>query len=102
MPSNDPQSPLRSGIDPSSDLAPLVEMYIDELPPRIAALESAVNGNDPQTVRKLAHQLRGSGTSYGFPLITDLAGQLEEAITQGRPWQDAAALLLSTLRRITR
>lgn len=59
--------------------------YRNRLPARITALETALEGlgrNDQEsiaTVRRTAHQLRGSGATYGFPEISEAAKSLEEA-----------------------
>ena len=63
--------------------------YRERLPGRIAALEevrSKLEREVPGTtdaVRRIAHALRGSGTTYGFREITDAAGLLEEARDSG-------------------
>jgi HPt (histidine-containing phosphotransfer) domain-containing protein len=101
MAADDVNAPLKTSLPAESDMAPLVELYVQELPPRIASLESAINQKDPALVRRLAHQLRGSGSSYGFPLITETAQQLEESLIQNAPWEDLANRLLSILRRVT-
>jgi diguanylate cyclase (GGDEF)-like protein len=76
--------------------------YRSRLPARIAALETAktaLNRQDPDAVdslRRIAHQLRGSGATYGFPEISESARALEAA-AEGEilgPVKD----LLSTLR----
>lgn len=59
--------------------------YRDRLPARIAALECARAGlgrQDPDAlaaVRRIAHQLHGSGATYGFPEISEAAQAVEEA-----------------------
>jgi HPt (histidine-containing phosphotransfer) domain-containing protein len=51
----------------------------------------------------LAHQLKGSGKSYGFPDISRLAAALEDTIIRGQPHDrvraDAEALA-ALLRRV--
>jgi len=34
--------------------------------------------------RKLAHNLRGAGGCYGFPRVTECAGEIEEGLLAGR------------------
>ena len=59
--------------------------YRERLPSRIAALEEVrekLKTRAPEsveTVRRIAHSLRGSGATYGFPEITESARLLEEA-----------------------
>lgn len=55
----------------------LVEMFVDGLPDRVTALEKALADQDLETIRTLAHQLKGAGSGYGFPSITEAAEALE-------------------------
>ncbi len=65
-------------LDPG--FAELVEMFAAEMPGRAAALESALGRQEWDELRRCAHQLKGSASSYGFPQITQAAGSLEMAI----------------------
>ena len=65
------------GVD--SDLAELVEMFVEEMPDRIEALRKAFHGDEREPLRRLAHQLKGSADSYGFPQLTPRAARLESA-----------------------
>lgn len=56
----------------------------------IERLAGAGPAGDPARLRKLVHDLRGSGGSYGFPAITAAAAALEAALKEG----DAPAALL--------
>ena len=63
----------------------LQQMYRETLRRRIEVLESArkaLTSGDPQAreaVRRIAHNLRGSGSTYGYPEITVAAEKLELA-----------------------
>ena len=63
----------------------LQKWYKEGLYARIEALEAAkrglVSGKEEvnESVRRIAHALRGSGATYGFSEITDAAGALEDA-----------------------
>ncbi len=80
----------------------LKSWYRDRLPTRIAALESARAGiprspaESVESIRRIAHSLRGSGATYGFPEITEAARHLEEAGEREIP--PCLETLLSTLR----
>lgn len=65
------------------DLLELVEMYVAELPDRIAAIEKAVDTQDLATVATLVHQLKGSAGAYGFPSITDAAKEIQPGAMAG-------------------
>jgi HPt (histidine-containing phosphotransfer) domain-containing protein len=56
-------------------------------------LGSAPAGDDARRARKLAHDLRGSGGSYGFPGVSAAAGALEDALNVGAPVADLAPLV---------
>ena len=76
--------------------------YRNRLPARIGALEAALDGICGQnaeavaSVRRIAHQLRGSGATYGFPEISEMARTVEEAEEKALP--EVLQALLQTLR----
>ena len=78
-------TPLVSEFADDPDMADIVEMFLDELPERINSLESAIKDGDAELLQRLAHQLRGAGTGYGFPQITDAGAVLEDGIRDGKP-----------------
>src|SRR5688572_25166764 len=62
----------------------LRKWYRAGLATRMEALKAARRGlshdpGAPDSVRRLAHTLRGSGTTYGFPEVTEAAASLEDA-----------------------
>lgn len=63
----------------------LQQMYRNTLRRRIQVLESAreaLTSGDPEAraaVQRIAHNLRGSGSTYGYPEITVAAEKLELA-----------------------
>jgi diguanylate cyclase (GGDEF)-like protein len=60
-------------------------LYIEALHARIDALEAAKKAlgsgelEAEDSIRRLAHTIRGSGTTYGFPEITAAAAKVEDA-----------------------
>jgi HPt (histidine-containing phosphotransfer) domain-containing protein len=64
------------GDDP--DLGEIVEMFVDEMPERIALLTACRDEEDWQQLGRLAHQLKGSCGSYGFSQLTSQAARLEQ------------------------
>lgn len=72
-------------------LAPLVQKYLERLQTResliaelIAKLESgSLTGEGRSALRKHAHQLAGSGATYGFPAISEAGFALEDAMDAG-------------------
>lgn len=84
--------PLRSEYADDPEMAELVELFVSELPARLAALESAWKSGDSHTLRRMAHQLKGAGSGYGFPTVSDAAGEVESAIAGDRPEAPEAGL----------
>lgn len=77
--------PLKSEFQDDPDMADIVEIFLDELPSRISSLEDALQRGDIEMLQQLAHQLRGVGAGYGFPLISETGAQLEDCIREQRP-----------------
>jgi CheY-like chemotaxis protein len=57
----------------------LKDLYRQALPSRIAALERARDAGAESEVHAIAHALRGSGGTYGFPEVTAAASAVESA-----------------------
>ncbi len=80
--------PIASQFEQDEDLAELIPMFIDELETRAQQLREAFDNNDADAIRELAHKVRGSAGGYGFPELTDLAGQVEDSLRSGAPVAD--------------
>ncbi len=76
-PSSDRNGPVISSFADDPDMAELVSLFVDELPDRIAALTRAYETGEAAALKRLAHQLKGAGTGYGFAGISERAGVLE-------------------------
>jgi HPt (histidine-containing phosphotransfer) domain-containing protein len=59
-----------------SDIVPIFLSNIRENP---ATICRALDSGDLQLARTLGHNMKGTGTAYGFPVITDLGAQIEVA-----------------------
>lgn len=75
--------PLRSQYEDDPDMRDLVRDFAAGLPARAAELERLLSTGEAAEVQRLAHQLKGAGGGYGFPLITELAAALESSVKQG-------------------
>jgi CheY-like chemotaxis protein len=60
-------------------LAPLMEVFLRNLPQRVQAMTQAVEQADVNQLAFLAHQLKGAAGGYGLPAICDAARRLEES-----------------------
>ncbi|MCX6601449.1 MAG: Hpt domain-containing protein [bacterium] len=68
-----------SSPDVQSVIAELRGAYLRSLSQRLQALRNAAAVRDFKLVLMHAHQLKGSGSSYGFAEISDIAARIEEA-----------------------
>ena len=94
---------LYSSLATDPDLAELAEMYVDEMPDKIAAFELAFSSGDLESLRQKAHQLKGSAGSYGFDQLTAGAAALEASIRDERSLDqicDALNLMIGLCRRV--
>ena len=93
--------PLYSTLAADPDLSELVDLFVAEMPERIAAIELLAHGRNWDQLSQIAHQLKGAAGGYGFPDITRCASQLEATIGGGQPEPIAVALeqLLGLCRR---
>jgi len=79
--------------------------YIRKLGSRIGALEAALGALDEDradataSAHRIAHTLRGSGTTYGFPVITELAAYVEESAQD--QLKDSLEALIKVLRALS-
>ncbi|HOW72945.1 MAG TPA: Hpt domain-containing protein [Phycisphaerae bacterium] len=65
------------GNDP--DMVELIQEFVNALPERVKSIEAAVNANDLDTLRRLAHQLKGASGGYGFEVLGQAAASLEQS-----------------------
>lgn len=75
---------LYSDLATDPDLAEIVEIFVEEMPRRVANLESHFAGRDWKELERAAHQIKGAAGSYGFNQLTPAAAHLEAAVKQGR------------------
>ena len=70
-------------VEEDESFADLVEEFVQSLGERISKIERAASDSDWTTLRMLAHQLKGSAGGYGYPVITETAGELEQSALAG-------------------
>lgn len=83
----------------NNDMAPLIEAYLAQFPEFISQIHSHVALEKGEEIAKLAHRLKGSGSGYGYPAITQAATTVEDDIRAGRKWVDSARALADVLSR---
>lgn len=75
-----PDAPLVSEFAADPDMHELIGMFVDEMPERIRTLEQLAAAGDFESLKRLAHQLKGASGGYGFPTVGNAAGQLEQSL----------------------
>jgi HPt (histidine-containing phosphotransfer) domain-containing protein len=58
----------------------LIAMFVDEMPEKVATLESLARSRDSDSLRRLAQQLKGASGGYGFSTVGAAAAVLEESL----------------------
>ena len=86
-----------------SDFEALLPKFMTNRKKEVAAMREALAQQDFETVRKIAHGMKGAGGSYGFDRVTTMAATIEQAAKAGsaRPIQtelDALATYLEHVR----
>jgi len=77
------QTPLISQLAGDADMLDLIEYFVTELEDRCRSLEQAMQNGDADEIRVLTHQLKGAAGGYGFPAITEVAGEIEATLLAG-------------------
>jgi len=77
------------------DIKEVLPRFLGRLRTHVHDLRLHHAAGDTEKLRILAHQLRGAGTSFGFPGLTALSGILEEEILASSPPHQIAASLAS-------
>jgi len=61
----------------NASFAEIVTQFVAGLNERVARMEDAIRAADFDALRVAAHQLKGSGGGYGYPILTERAAELE-------------------------
>ncbi len=65
-------------------LKSLAQEYLAALPEKIAKIEEQIRAQSPEQLRESFHKLKGTGKTYGFPEVSELA-QVVEDICKDQP-----------------
>ena len=96
--------PLYSSLGGNPDLAEIVEMFVQEMPHRIATLLDQLDASNWEELQRTVHRLKGAAGSYGFAPVTPHAAKLENALREDpsleeiREMVDALVEMCSRLR----
>ena len=72
-------SAVRSEYADDPDYAGLLQEFAADIPGRVIELRQAFDAGDFETLRTLAHRLKGAGGGYGYSELTNIARELEHA-----------------------
>lgn len=79
-----PQSTGQSEIvHIDSSFEPLMPRFMANRKKEIVTMRQALTGQDFETVRSVAHGMKGVGGSYGFDRVTAFAATIEQAAQSG-------------------
>jgi HPt (histidine-containing phosphotransfer) domain-containing protein len=95
--------PIYSKLGADADLSELVEMFVQEIPDRVAALQAQFAARDMAELARTAHQIKGAAGSYGFGAVTPSAARLESSAKAQEPEeavQEALDELIGTCMRL--
>jgi CheY-like chemotaxis protein len=73
---------IASAFRDDPDMAGVIAEFVGQLPERLAQMGQAAAGGLWDVVRRLAHQLKGAGGSYGYACLTEAARALESRADQ--------------------
>jgi len=76
--------PIYSTMAADEDFGDLVEIFVEEVPNRIALMAELYGAGDLEELQRVAHQLKGAAGSYGFVDMTPYAANLEAALRDGQ------------------
>jgi len=88
--------PIKSQFADDPGMSELIEAFITRLPETADAMAQALANNCFDELRRLAHQLKGSGGGYGYPSLTEQARKLEDSAHAADG--EAARLALNELK----
>ena len=75
-------APIYSSLASDPDFVELVEIYVSDIPARVATCVGFVESQNWPELKRFAHQIKGSAGSYGFGQITAIAALLEAALAR--------------------
>ena len=88
LPAKSVQTVLAPQLDPGASrsqkvadaMRQAVQAFINRLPDRVNALCTLSEAGNVDELKRVLHQMKGSGTGFGFPKVTELAAQAERTI----------------------
>ena len=82
-----------TGSDDPEMLAELLQMYLDDAPTQLAAMEEALANQDLETLERAAHTLKSSSYTMGAIAFSEQCAELEHAAEIHAPGEHLRALI---------
>ncbi len=76
---------VRSTFAGDPDMDPVIAGFVAGLPAQVRTLLQMTESAQSEHVRRVLHQLKGTGGGYGFSEITTIAGRAEAGLRAGCP-----------------
>ena len=99
LPRDSLSGPVVSELAGDEEMTELIESFTAGLSAKANRLEAALDENDRESIRRMAHQLKGAAGGYGYPSITLAAARLEQNAREGAQLAQALAELCVLCRR---
>jgi HPt (histidine-containing phosphotransfer) domain-containing protein len=84
---------IKSQLANDPEMAELVDLFVGELPKRVESVMQAWRARELESLKRLAHQLKGSCAGYGFPSLGQAAAKVENRILSPSPEEQKLAAL---------
>ncbi len=78
-------APARERVLVEQGMEDVVPRYLDKRRAEIPLYRKALEEGNFEAIKSLGHKMKGTGTGYGFPTLTDLGDALESAAKHGDP-----------------
>lgn len=82
-------------VEDDPEFLDLVQEFVADMGPTLDVLYELLKQHDLESMGKLVHTLKGQGGSFGYPMVSELAGQIEFQILSKNP--DSIGALLSEM-----
>jgi len=69
-------------VEVEKGMEDVVPGYIEKRRAEVPVYGEALARDDFESIRKLAHKMKGTGSGYGFPMLTELGSAIEKAAIQ--------------------
>ncbi|MCB9849155.1 MAG: response regulator [Phycisphaerales bacterium] len=90
--------PLVSTLYDDPEMRPLIDAYLTQLATQVRSLETALAGEDLDAMAALLRDLKGEGSSYGFELLTQKAGNIANNLEAGKSIADLRTDLIGLIK----